>query len=299
MNFFNELSNNSKGIVYAILTCFFVSIMIAIARHLSSDFHVFFIVMMRNLFAFLMFVPLMIKTRNALFKTDKFHLHFWRSVNGLAGMLLWFYVITLAPLPEAVSFTFVVPIITTLAAMFFLKEKVSKNIWISLAIGMVGILIIIRPGFKEFNIAYVLAFITTILWSITNILIKVMTKTEKPQTIVAYMSFIILILSLPFGLMHMEALTLNDVFWLVLLGICSNLSHISMSNSYLHADLSVVQPFDFVRLIFISIIAYFAFGEVLDVYTLIGSIIIMTGVIFVAPKRNKPYTELIDIKNQI
>jgi drug/metabolite transporter (DMT)-like permease len=259
--------------------------MLTIVRHLSADFHVFFIVMMRNTFSLLMFTPLIIKTKFKIFKTGSLKMHFFRSLNGFVGMALWFSIINSMPLPELVSFTFTVPIITTLMAMYFLKEKVSKNVWVSLFIGLVGILVIARPGFQEVNPAYFFAILTTILWSITNILIKMMTKTETPQTIVAYMSLLMLIMSLPFGLFYLKPLNIMDIFWFSCLGFVSNFSHIFMSKSYQKVDMSVVQPFDFMRLIFISIIAYFVYDEVIDFYTLVGSAIIMVGVIFIAPKK--------------
>lgn len=281
------LSDNSKAIIYAVLTCFCVSVMLAIVRHLSTDFHAFFIVMMRNVFALLMFTPLIAKTKFKIFKTDNLKMHFFRSLSGFVGMALWFSIINSMPLPELVSFTFTVPIITTLFAMFFLKEKVNNNVWISLFIGLFGILIIARPGFQEVNPAYFLAILTTVLWSITNLLIKMMTKTETPQTIVAYMSLLMLILSLPFGFLYFKPMSAMDIFWFACLGFVSNFSHIFMSKSYQKVDMSVVQPFDFMRLIFISIIAYFVYDEVIDFYTLIGSVVIMIGVVFIAPKRKK------------
>jgi drug/metabolite transporter (DMT)-like permease len=94
-------------------------------------------------------------------------------------------------------------------------------------------------------------------------------------------------------------MNLNDIFWLFMLGLFSNLSHLSMSKSYSKADLNIVQPFDFTRLIFISIISYFAFDEVIDGYSALGAIIIMAGTIFVAPKRNKVYNSAITNNDQV
>jgi len=154
---------------------------------------------------------------------------------------------------------------------------------------LIGILIIIRPGFHKFEFAYVLALITTVLWSISNLLVKMMTDTDKPETIVAYMSFIMLIFSIPFGIPHAVEINIADIFWLTMLGLFSNLSHMSMSIAYSKADLSAVQPFDFTRLIFISIISYFAFDEVIDLWSGLGALIILIGTIFIAPKSNKKY----------
>lgn len=289
MRKFHNLSNNSKAIYYAVLTCFLVSVLIAIVRHLSSHFHIFFIVMMRNFFAFTLFIPLMIKSRQHLFRTQKLHLHFARNLNGLIAMLIWFYTITLIPLSEAVAITFMGPIVTTIAAMWLLKEKIHARSWIALTIGLLGVLIVIRPGFNQFKLAYLFALITIFLWAISNILVKVMTKTDKPETIVAYMSFIMLVFSLPLGLMHVSEMNLSDVFWLAMLGLFSNLSHMSMSTAYSKADLSLVQPFDFTRLIFTSVISYFAFDEIIDFWTTIGALIILAGTIFIAPKSKKIY----------
>ncbi len=286
-----NLSNNSKSILFSILTCFLVSVLIAIVRHLSENFHVFFIIMMRNFFAFFLFIPLMFRSRKNLFKTQNLHLHILRNINGIVAMMVWFYTVTLLPLPEAVSFTFIVPIITTLAAVFFLKEKVNSNILLALLTGFIGILIIIRPGFHQFKTAYIFAFLTTILWSISNLIVKKMTKTDSPETIVGYMSLIMLIISIPFGITKVSPMNFSDVFWLLMLGLFSNLSHLSMSAAYSKADLSLVQPFDFTRLIFTAIISYFAFGEKADIWTWVGSLIILVGTIFVAPKNKKKYDE--------
>ncbi len=285
MNFLDKFSKNSVAIFLIILSCFLLSVIIAIVRHLSQDFHPFFIIFMRNLFAFLLFLPMIFKNGIKIFKTSKLKLHIFRGVNGLVGMSLWFLLVTMISLPELVSFTFLVPIITTFFALFFLKEKVKNNIWIALLTGFIGVLLIIRPGFKEFNYAYLLVLLMALTWSITNLLIKLLTKTEKSGIIVFYMTFIMFIFSIPFAFIYYQQFGFYDFLWFFMLGILSNLSHIAISHAYSEADLSILQPFDFTRLIFTSIIAYFVFGEVLDFYTFLGALIIISGSIFVASKR--------------
>lgn len=281
----SKLSNNAQGIFYAILTCFLVSVIVAIVRHLSLSVHVFFMVMMRNIFSLVFFMPQIYRGRGAILKTQKFHLHFWRNLNGLIAMLIWFYTVTLLPLSEAVSITFIVPIITTFAAIVFLKEKVRKETWIAILIGFIGVLIIIRPGFREFRMAYLLAILSTCMWSISNVLVKKMTDTETPKTIVAYMCIIMCILSIPPALPYIKPMTLDTIVWLVILGVLSNLSHLSMSVAYSKTDLSILQPFDFTRLIFTAIIAYCAFGEIIDIWVVLGSLVILFGTIIVSPKK--------------
>lgn len=287
MPYFHKFSDNTQGIFYALLSCLFASFLIALVRHLSADFHILFIVMMRNFFGLMFFLPQILYDHKKVFYTNHLKLHILRGVNGLASMMIWFYVVTILPLSEAVSISFIIPILTTVVAIIFLKEKVKSHTWIASFIGFAGILIILRPGFKEFNPAYFFSFASVILWVISNIIIKVMTKTEKPHTIVAYMSFIMFICSVPFAFPYLEPINFNNFLWFAALGAVSNLLHIFISSAYSKADLSYVQPFDFTRLIFTAIISYFAFGEIIDIWVIVGSMVILCGVIIVMPKRQR------------
>ncbi len=287
MKFFHNLSSDGQGIFFGILTCFFASVLIALVRHLSVEFHVFFIVMVRNFFGLIFFLPQILKNHNEVFKTNRLRLHIFRGLNGVLSMFIWFYVVKTLPLSEAVSISFIMPILTTIGAVFILKEKAKIHSWIGIFFGFIGVFIILRPGFREFNPAYFFAFASVGLWVISNLLVKIMTKTEKPQTIVAYMSLVMLIASIPVAFPYMQPINLENFCYFAALGLVSNLTHICLSNSYAKADLSVVQPFDFTRLIFTAIIAYFAFGEVIDFWVIFGSLVILTGVIIVLPRRKR------------
>jgi S-adenosylmethionine uptake transporter len=285
MSFFKNISANHQAIFYIIAACFFGSILISLVRFLSQEFHIFFIVMMRNLLALLMFAPQILKNHRTILKTKKPSLHFIRGINGLFSMLLWFYAVKVLPLSEAVSLSFVTPILTTIAAIFFLKEKAQTRALAGGFLGFLGILIILRPGFREFNVAYFFSFAAMISWTFSNLTIKLMTKTEKPQTIAIYMALLIFIFSIPLALPHLQPINLVNFLAFAVLGLVSNLTVIFTAKAYAKSDLSLLQPFDFTRLIFISIISYFFFGEPIDFWVVIGSLTILCGVIIVMPKR--------------
>lgn len=280
-------SNNLQGIYFAILASFFGAMLIVLVRYLSDDFHIFFIVMVRNILALLLLLPKIYCKRQDIFKTKRLGLHIFRASNGLISMFIWFYVVTILPLSEAVSLSFTVPILSSLVAIYYLKEVVKKEVILASILGFIGVLIILRPGFKEFNNAYYFSFLSLFLWTISNVAIKVMTKTEKPETIVVFMTIIMLILSIPFGLFHVEAISWKNFLVFLALGLVSNLLHFSISNAYQRADLSFVQPFDFMRLVFTAIISYLVFGEIIDFWVVIGSIVILFGVILILPKRKR------------
>lgn len=287
-----SFSNNTKGIFYAVLAALFGALLVVLVRYLAQDFHVFFIVMVRNFLALILLMPIIIRKRQNIFKTKKFGLHLFRSINGLISMFVWFYVVTIMPLSEAVSISFVVPILSSVVAVYYLKEVVKKEIFLACILGFIGVLIVLRPGFREFSSIYLFSLASLFLWTISNVAMKLMSRTESPETIVVYMTALMLVMSIPFGLFYLEPLGLRDVALLLALGLVSNLLHFSISHSYKLVDLSYVQPFDFMRLVFTAVLAYFIFGEVIDFWVVIGSIVILFGVILVLPKRKKKKKEL-------
>lgn len=283
----SKLSNDAHGVVYTLLACFFGSILVALVRHLSADFHVFMIVTMRNLFGLVFFLPQIAKNYHDVFDTKKIKLHFLRGLNGLIAMILWFYIITVIPLSEGVAISFFVPILTMVAAVVFLKEKPESRLWMAAFIGFIGVLVIVRPGFREFSNVYILFIFVIILRCISDLLVKILTRTDKPKTIVFYMSFTMAVMSIPFAITHWQPMDFESLMYFAATGFMSNLTHICISRSYKKTALSLVQPFGFTHIIFTAIIAYFAFGEVMDVWTIAGSLVILLGVILAMPHRKK------------
>ena len=292
MNFIKKPSKNSEAIMEMLLSCFLISLMVGIIRHLSRDFHVFFIIAMRNLFALFCFLPQLIQSSKELLQTKNLKMHLFRGANGAVSMVMWFYAISALPLSESVALTFTVPIITTFAASIFFGEKISKKVYISCFIAFIGVLIILRPGFRSYNVAHLAVLGAVITWTLTNLLVKQMTKTEKPTTIVAYMSFFIFIFSAPFALPYIKAVNLANFLWLFLVGALSVIAQILIASAFKKAPISILQPFDFSRLIFTSIIAYFIFGEKPDFFVFLGALVILAAMIYALPRRDKTSTLL-------
>ena len=288
-NFFSAQINheqNYRGIFEITLSCFLLSIVVALVRHLNQNFHIFFIVMMRNFFGLIFLLPQFIKNRGTIFQTKNIYLHVFRGGNGTISMFFWFYAVNSLPLSEAVSLSFLTPIVTTIASMIFLKEKVSKNIFMASFISFIGVIIILRPGFHKFDEGYIFSFCSIIFWTISNLIVKTMTKTDKPQTIVAHMTFFMFIFSMPFALPYLAPLNFIAFFEFLALGVISNISYKLIAEAYSKNDLSILQPFDFSRLIFTSLVAYFIFDEKLDIWVFFGSLIILFGLILIVKKKS-------------
>jgi len=235
--------------------------------------------MVRNLFSVAIMIPYIFKEYKALLKPKRPFINIVRSINGFVSMSIWFYAISLIPLSEAVSISFIVPILTTFAAIIFLQEKILTKNWLSLLIGFIGILIIIRPGFRQLNVAHLFVLMAACCWALSNVLTKILSNVQKPGHLVVYLSVIMLIISVPFAFPYFKPIDSKSLFLMFLVGLLSNISYYFTSLCYSKTNLSVIQPVDFSRLIFATIIGYYFFNEKIDIFVIIGSLIILFGII--------------------
>ena len=281
------LSHPIQGIIWAVISCLFAAIQIAIVRHLSVDgVHPLVTVFYRNAIALVLFAPWAIRQGRSILKREKLWLYTVRGLAGFIAMILWFYALAHMPLPEAVALNFTAPLFATIAAAIMLRETVGWHRWAALIIGFCGVIIILRPGIETFKITSLLVLVVSFLWAINGVIIKQLTITEKPIAIVFYMALIMTPLSVPFALPYFHIPTGSQVLWLVALGIIANLSQLTLSLAISKTDLSIITPFDFCRLVFTSIIAYYAFNETIDAYTLGGAIIILSSAAYIARREH-------------
>lgn len=264
--------------------CFWFSLMATLIRYISKDVPPFEMVFFRNLFSVFLLLPWAIKNKIGMLHTKRWNLYGLRAISGVTGMCMLFYSLTIVPLTEAISLTFTVPLFTTIMAVILLKEKVNLQRWAAIAIGFLGVLVILRPGSDTFQYGSLLVVATTFFWSISNILVKKLTKTDNFKVIVFYMVMIMTPISLPIALTNWQTPDLRQLLLMLLLAFITNQAQFAMTKSYSKADMNVVLPFDFSRLIFITIFAYIFFGEVIDIYSAIGAVIIFSSSLYVAKK---------------
>ena len=277
----------SEGIVWGIISAFWISVMLCGVRYLLDDYNAFIIVFWRCVFGAVFMLPWLHRNGMQAIKTSKMPLYVIRAVTGIFAMILWFYGIGLMPLPQATALSFTAPIFSAIAAIFLLNEKSNLSRWMAIIIAFIGALIIIRPGFSEFSNSSYIVLLSTMLWALASVVIKKLSDTESPETITFYMTYMMAPLALPFAIIYWQEIELEAFLILIMIGLTSNLAHNSMSRAFSKADLSVILPFDFLRLIFISIFAYFLFGDQTNIYDIVGSLVIISSSIFIARKERK------------
>ena len=258
--------------------------MATITKHVVASMPPLEMVFFRNLFSVACIKPRVLTHGIPHIKAANFRLYFSRSLSSIFGMSAFFYSISIIPLTDAIALTFAVPLITTLLAATFLREKVGRHRWAALIVGFIGVIIIMRPGHNNFQYASLFVLVATIAWSISNILIKKLSHTDHPRAMVFIMMLIMTPVTLPGALYVWQPPHMSEILWLVLLGLFTNEAQFCMNKAYKNSEMSMVMPFDFSRLIFTTVFAYLFFAEIIDAWTLLGSLIIFSSSVYVATR---------------
>jgi drug/metabolite transporter (DMT)-like permease len=285
--------NLATGIGLKLASVLLFAAMSALIRLAGQTFPLGQIVFFRSAFAILP-VVLIYAWRNELraaVVTRRPWGHLARGGQAIIGMFLNFAALTRLPLMDATAISFASPLITVAMAALILKERVRVYRWSAVAVGLVGVVIMLWPYLDVWSLFYVgtvertIGAVCAILGAVSNagtvIQTRRLTDTETTSSIVFYFSLICAIAGLctfPFGWLAMSA---AEFFMLVTIGIIGGLSHILLTESYRHAATSLVAPFDYTAMIWAFLLGYFVFGELPSLFVYVGSAVVVVCGLFV------------------
>ncbi len=255
-----------------------LSAMHAIVRFLSPSIHPFELAFFRSLFGFIVILPLLLRGGIDSVRTHQPRLQMLRGVVSIAAVMSWLYGLSMVTLAEATALSFTNVIFGSLAAIIFLREKMTMARGIAVFIGFVGVLVILRPGFVQMDIGVVCVLFSALCWGCSVVIVKQLGRTDAAVSIVAWVGIQLSILSLPFALSVWVWPTMEEWLWLSLLGTLATIGHLCMVQGLKLTDAMTIFPLDFTRLIWASLFGLFIFSEWPDVWTFVGAgIIVISG----------------------
>ena len=163
----------------------------------QEELNVFTTGFLRFFFGFLIIIPYILKTKFKVFNTSNLKIHILRSALNLPAMLLGFAALAILPLEKITAIHFVVPLLVTILAVIFLKEKIYLYRSLALIIGFLGVLIILRPGIVDISIGIYMALTSSLIWSVVIILTKKVSKDDSAITILSHQYLYMSLFSLP------------------------------------------------------------------------------------------------------
>ncbi len=280
-----------KAISYNLLAWAILPFMDTIAKYLSSDLSFFQITWARYFFTVFFALPFMFFFfRKNLTWTTQPKLQILRGLTLFIANVLFFYSISIISMAKALTLAFVAPLITTALSPIILGEKVGFRRWSAVLVGFVGSLIVIRPGFIEFNLASIAALGTGFFYGIYLIITRKLHTSDSPLLTLLLTG----VVGAVFASFVVPVVWINPTFnqWslLALMGIFACLGHFFLILSLKYADASKLAPFGYFEIVTNVTLGYYFFMDFPDGYTFLGLfIIIVSGLyIFIRESSLKP-----------
>ena len=248
----------------------------------QEELNVFTTGFLRFFFGFLIIIPYILKTKFKVFNTSNLKIHILRSALNLPAMLLGFAALAILPLEKITAIHFVVPLLVTILAVIFLKEKIYLYRSLGLIIGFLGVLIILRPGIVDISIGIYMALTSSLIWSVVIILTKKVSKDDSAITILSHQYLYMSLFSLPLVIYFWDQPNLKTIIFILCAAMSGTILHIALNHAYKLVDVSMTQPYSFLGLVVSSVIGYFVFSDKPDLYTWLGASVIFCGVILIS-----------------
>ncbi len=271
---FNALPGTVRGPILMVLGGISLTLMAVVIRDLADKFSVLEMIFLRSVVSFALILPWAIRQGAARLRTGRPFLHLFRNIIHYLGNVAWFLGVTLVPLAELQALQFTVPLFMIVMAALILRENVGVNRWITVAVGFLGALIIIRPGLVEISLGTVAVVVAAFFYASSQTATKLLSRTDSPNAILFYMTVIFIPVSAVPAAFDWVTPGWGDAVPIFLLGVFGYAAHGFMIRSFAAADASFVIPFDFIRLPVAAAFGYVLYLEAPDLWTWAGAVVI-------------------------
>jgi drug/metabolite transporter (DMT)-like permease len=259
----------------------FNSIFVKLAA--DTGLHPFQIAFFRNFFALLIILPMVLATSGiGVLRPNRPGMLALRGVLNGSSMMCWFYAVPLMAITDLTAIGFTGPIWATLLAALILGEKMRLRRWTAIFVGILGALIVVRPGFQEVNSAVYLVLFSSATWGATLIVIRRLTSVEHINTILVYQAIMMAAIAFVPMLFVWQTPTWEGWAWMGGLGVLAMGAHSLHVRAFSMQEVSALQPLDFARFPISAVGAFLLLGEILSPWTALGAFIVFAAGMYIS-----------------
>ncbi|WP_417519282.1 DMT family transporter [Minwuia sp.] len=281
-----KLPPNVQGALWLLVAGIFLSSMGVFIKLASQELHPFQVAFFRAFFGFLVIAPFALKGGLSAVRTKRPFMHLIRGLIGGVVLLMMFYSVANLPLADVTALSFTKPLFLIPLAVLFLGEKIRMRRTIATLVGFTGVIVMLRPGGEIDPIAFV-ALGAAALIAVITIFIKILSRVDSPNTMVFWSSFVLSFVVLGPALYHWQTPSLEVFAMLVGLAVVGTIGQSMLIRGYAVGETTAVTPFDYARLIYAGAFGFMFFGEIPDIWTVVGALIIVASTIYIAHREAK------------
>ena len=284
----SRVAGNVRGLFLMVIGTFLSTTYLVFIRILGRDLPIVEILFLRYVFTLVAIMPWVLRTGvGATFRTKRLGFHGMRGVVVVISTMAWYYGISVVPLAEALALNCLAAIFVTVGAVLFLGETAGVWRWSAVCVGLFGAWIILRPGLQVVSAGSMIILFSALGWGATMLFMKVLSRTEKPITIVVYLYvFSILFSSVP-TIFAWVTPTPTQLALFAAIGVLSSVGHLAVAQAFKEGEASAIVPADFTRLAWAAFLGYAVFDEVPDIWTIVGAIVIFASTTLIAYRESR------------
>jgi drug/metabolite transporter (DMT)-like permease len=272
------MTDTIKGSLWMIGGVFCLTSMAIAGKEISLQIDTFEILFFRSVIGVCIILFFLVK-KNLLHEINlkEIRTHLKRNLAHFIGQNLWLYALASITLAEVTSLEFTMPIWIVFFSYLMLNEKLDKYKIISVCIGFVGVLITVRPDIETLNLGLIAAAISAIVFALTNIYTRKLTRTESTLTILFFLTSMQLVFGLITSLLdgQLDIPTNENIIWIVTIGFAGLGAHYCITTALSLAPPTVVAPIDLLRLPIVVLIGVFFYSEQGDIFIYFGASLII------------------------
>ena len=289
-----------RGIALILASTVFLGASDVTAKYLSATLPSIEIAWIRFLVFALIMSPAMVPGSPLYaLRSQRPGLQAMRGVALLGSSLFFISGLRFLPIAEASATGFVAPLFVTALSIVFLGETVGVRRWLATAVGLIGVLIILRPGTGAFHPAAFFPIVSALAWACTLIMTRMMSGRDHAITTMTYSSIVgVCILSALVRFVWV-APSWHDILFGIFIGLASTAGQWIVVLAFRYADASVLAPFSYTQLLWVSILGFVIFGEVPDVWTVTGAVFIVGSGLYTAHRERVRRSQLLALPSEL
>ncbi len=270
------------GVLWMVVTGVMFVAVTATVKHLGDRVPAAEAAFLRYLLGLVFLAPLMRPVLAAFGDRRRVRLFALRGGFHAIGVIFWFYAMTRIPIAEVTALNYLSPVYVSLGAALFLGERISWPRITAICVALLGVLIILRPGFRAVSEGHLAMMGTAILFAGSYLIAKVMSDEVAPTVVVAMLSIWTTLALAPFAVAVWVWPTWDELGWLFLVATFATTGHFTMTLAFKAAPITLTQPVTFLQLVWATLLGWAVFGEGADAYVLLGGSIIVGSVVAIS-----------------
>ncbi len=275
-------SRPGVGIAWMVFTGVLFVMVTGLVKYLGPTMPAPQAAFLRYALGLILLVPMLPFREGLRLQKHQLRLSVWRGVLHSGAVTLWFFAMARIPIADVTAMNYMAPIYVTIGAALFLGERLALRRLGAIAFALLGVIIILRPGFREIGAGHIAMVLATLFFGASYLLAKRLTDEMPAGLVVVLLSVIVTIALLPMALVVWVPPSGFDLIILFLVACIATLGHYTMTLAFKATSISVTQPVTFLQLVWAVTLGVVVFGEAVDPFVVLGGVIILGSVTFIS-----------------